>query len=106
MLRSTHLNNVIDHVALEEVAPQAARELGEPEAEGEQEGQPEVVGGDRGVGRRRNLGLVHEASCGLALQMVSYVSCAVDPAVGPENEELIILFLIAVFFSNLQVSSI
>ena len=40
MLRSTHLDNVIDHVALEEVAPQAARELGEPEAEGEQEGQP------------------------------------------------------------------
>ena len=76
-------HDVFQHAALEHPSPQGAGHLGEPEAEGEQEWEPEVVGSDRGVGRRRDLGLVHEASCCLALQMVSYVSCSVDPAVGP-----------------------
>ena len=85
---SVHVaHDVLQHTALEHPPPEGAGHLGETETEGEQEGQPEVVGGDRGVGRRRNLGLVHEASCGLALQMVSYVSCAVDPAVGPEMKK-------------------
>ena len=76
-------HEVLQHAALEHSPPQGARHLGEPEAEGQEEGEPEVVGRDGGVGRRGDLGLVHKASCCLALQMVSYVSCAVDPAVGP-----------------------
>ena len=82
-------HDVLQHSSLEHPPPEGAGHLGEPEAEGEEEGQPEVVGSHRGIGWRWDLGLVHKASCGLALQMVSYVSCAVDPAVGPGMEKII-----------------
>ena len=41
-----YLNDVPDHVSLKEVPPEAPGELGEPKAEGEEEGKPQVVGGD------------------------------------------------------------
>ena len=80
-------DDVLQHSSFQKTSPEGAGHLGEPEAEGEEEGQPEVVGSHRGIGWRWDLGLVHEASCGLALQMVSYVSCSVNPAVGPGMEK-------------------
>ena len=44
-----NLNNVPDHIPFQEVSPDAPGELGESEAEGEKEGQPEVVCCDRGI---------------------------------------------------------
>ena len=55
----------------------------------------EVVGGDGGVLLGVQLALVHKAACGPALQLRPDIGRAVDPAVGPENEELIILFSVA-----------
>lgn len=46
---TAHLNDVPDHVPLEELPPEAPRELGESETEGEEERQPEVVRGNGGV---------------------------------------------------------
>ena len=74
---------VLHHVVLQVFSPQAAGELCESEAEGEEEGEPQVVGGDGGVLLRGDLALVHEAAGGLALQVVPHVGSPVDPAVGP-----------------------
>ena len=59
--------------------------LGEHEEEGEEVGQPEVVGGDGGVLLGVELALVHKAAGGAALQLGPDIRGAVDPAVGPEN---------------------
>ena len=45
ILTNKQTNKETDQAVLEEVPPHTARELGEAEAESEQEGQPEVVGG-------------------------------------------------------------
>jgi len=74
--------DVLEHASLEDASPEGARHLGEPEAEGEEEGKPEIVGGDGSVGLGGDLGLIHEASGGLALQVIPHIGSAVDPAVG------------------------
>ena len=84
-----------DQVVFKEALPGRVRGLGEHEEEGEEVGQPEVVGGDGGVLLGVQLALVHKAACGPALQLRPDIGRAVDPAVGPENEELIILFSVA-----------
>ena len=68
-------------VTLHPVPPQAARELGEAEAEGEEEGEPEVVGGDRRVLLALDPALVDEAAGGLALQVLPYIGRPMDPAI-------------------------
>ena len=60
-------------------------ELGEDEEQGEEVGQPEVVGGDGGVLLRVQLALIHIAAGGHALQLGPDIGRAVNPAVGPGN---------------------
>ena len=45
----TPTDDAVDQVVLEEPLPHGVWQLGEGEQEGEQVGQPEVVGGDQGV---------------------------------------------------------
>ena len=40
-----YLDDVSEHVALKEVSPERPWHLGETKTEGQQEGQPQVVGG-------------------------------------------------------------
>ena len=44
-------DDVLQHVSLQEVSPERAGQLGEAEAECEEEGKPEVVGSHGSVGR-------------------------------------------------------
>ena len=59
--------DVPDETILQEVPPEGAGELGESEAECEEEWNPEIVGSDGGILLGLYLRLVHEASCSLAL---------------------------------------
>ena len=43
-------DDFLQHVSLKEVSPQRPRHLGEAKAECEEERQPEIVGGDGGIG--------------------------------------------------------
>ena len=45
----TPTDDAVDQIVLEEPLPHGVWQLGEGEQEGEQVGQPEVVGGDQGV---------------------------------------------------------
>ena len=78
-----------NQAVLKEVPPHTARELGEAEAECEEEGQPEVVGSHGGVGRGVQLGLVHKTSCRLSLEVLLHIGSPVDPAVGPVEKHLV-----------------
>ncbi len=62
------------------------RELCKHVEQGEEVGQPEVVGGDGGVLLGVQLALVHKAAGGAALQLGPDIGRAVDPAVGPDND--------------------
>lgn len=74
-----------DQVVFKEALPDRVRELGEHKEQGEEVGQPEVVGGDGGVLLRVQLTLIHKAASGSALQLGPDIGRAVNPAVGPEN---------------------
>jgi len=76
-------DDVLEHPSLQHVPPQRSGHLGEPEAEGEEEGEPEIVGSDGSVSRRLQLGLVNKATSGLPLEVFLHIGSAVDPAVGP-----------------------
>jgi len=65
--RFTVLDDISEHVSLEEVPPQRAGHLGESEAEGQQKRQPQVVSGHWSILRCLNLALVHKTSGGLSL---------------------------------------
>merc|ERR1719361_1816666 len=80
---SSGAEEVPHQAVLKEVPPHTARELGEAEAECEKEGQPEVVGGHRGILLALNPALVDEATSGLALQVLPDVGSSMDPAVRP-----------------------
>ena len=80
-------NDISEHSSLQDASPERARHLGEAEAEGEEEGKPEIVGGDGSIGLGGDLGLVHETSSGLPLEMISHVGSAVNPTVGPRIEQ-------------------
>ena len=56
------LQDVPDEAVLEEALPRRPRQPRQGEADREQVGQPEVVGGHGGVLLRLHLGLVHEAA--------------------------------------------
>ena len=79
-------DDVLQHVPLQHVPPQGTRQLGEAEAECEEEGKPEVVGSHGSVGRGTHRGLVDKTSRGLSLQVLLHVGCPVDPAVGPDKQ--------------------
>jgi len=76
-------DDVLQHVSLQEVSPERAGQLGEPETECEEERQPEIVGSDGGIGRRLHVLLVNIAACGLTLEVLLHIGSPVDPAVGP-----------------------
>jgi len=76
-------DDVLQHVALQQVPPQGAGQLGEAEAECEEERQPEIVGGDGGISRRLHLILIDIAASGLPLEVLLHIGSSVDPAVGP-----------------------
>jgi len=76
-------DDVLQHSSFQKTSPEGAGHLGESKAEGEKEGKPKIVGGDRSICGTCDPGLINEASCRLSLEVVSYVSCSVDPAVGP-----------------------
>lgn len=75
-------NDVPQHSTFQSTSPERPGHLGEAEAECEQEGKPEIVGSDGSVLLRGELGLVHETSCGLSLEMIPHIGCAMNPAVG------------------------
>ena len=60
-------NDVLQHSSFEYLSPHKAGHLGEPKAEGQEEGQPEIVGGHGGICFRSQPGLVDEASSCLSL---------------------------------------
>merc|ERR1719429_536676 len=74
-------DDILQHVSLESTSPERARHLGESKAECEEEWDPEIVGSDWSISLGCYLALVNKASRGLALQMISHIRCAVDPAV-------------------------
>ena len=57
--------------------------LGQHEHQGEEVGQPEIVGCDGRVLLFREVGLVHITPGSLALQLGLHVGGAVDPTIGP-----------------------
>ena len=59
--------------------------LGQHEEQGEEIGQPEIVGSDGGVVLRGQLALVYETPGGLPLKLGSDVGGAVDPTIGPRR---------------------
>ena len=61
------------------------RELGEHVEQGEEVGEPEVVGGDRGVLTPLQTGLVNIASSGNALEVGADIGGAVHPAIVTEK---------------------
>ena len=76
-------DDVPEHAALQGASPERAGHLGEAEAEGEEEGQPEIVSCHGSIRLRGDLGLIHKTSSGLSLKVISHIGSAVDPAVGP-----------------------
>ena len=83
--------NTVDEVILEELLPQGVRELGEHVEQGEEVGQPEVVGGDGSVLGGLKAALVHVAAGGDTLEVFADIGGPVHPAVvteGELNEEL------------------
>ena len=74
-------DDVLQHSSFQKTSPQGAGHLGESKAEGEKEGKPEIVGGDRSICCTCDPGLINEASCHLPLEVISHVSCSVDPAI-------------------------
>ena len=61
------------------------RELGEHVEQGEEVGQPEVVGGDGGVLSTVEAGLVNIAASGNALEVRADIGGAVHPAIVTEK---------------------
>ena len=74
-------DDVLQHSSFQKTSPQGAGHLGESKAEGEKEGKPKIVGGDRSICGTCDPGLINEASCHLPLEVISHVSCSVDPAI-------------------------
>ena len=78
--------NTVDEVILEELLPHGVRELGEHVEQGEEVGQPEVVGGDGGVLGRLQAALVHVAAGGDTLEVFADIGGPMHPAVVTEGE--------------------
>ena len=77
------IDDVADEAALEEALPCRPRHSGQDEANSEQVGQPEVVGGHWRILLCGHIGLVHEAASCLAPECLPDVGGAMDPAEGP-----------------------
>jgi len=74
--------DVVHEAALKEAFPDDTRQLGETDGEGEEEGEPEVVGGHTRVPLLAlNSALVHKAASGFSLEVLLHIPCTVDPAV-------------------------
>ena len=80
-------NDLSNQIVLEVSLPGGVRQLGQDEEQGEEVGEPEVVGGDGGVLLGLQLALVNKAAGGPALELRTYVCCSMDPAIRPGMEK-------------------
>lgn len=88
ILNTSHpTENTGEQIIFEVSLPDGVWHLGHGEEEGEEVGEPEVVGGDEEVLVSVHLLGVDIAASSPALEVVSHISRSVDPAVGTAGRE-------------------
>ena len=80
-------DDLSNQIVLEVSLPGGVRQLGQDEEQGEEVGEPEVVGGDGGVLLGLQLALVNKAAGGPALELGTNICCSMYPAIRPVMEE-------------------